>query len=101
MSSGLILVYGIGAILGPLSASAITIPAGPMGMFIFVAGGGLLVVVFTLVRMRRRSAPPAEDKEAFQVVSGTTTTISPEFDPRGDPDQAELDFTAPGGRDGG
>ena len=34
----------------------------------------------------------AEDKESFQVVHGTTTTISPEMDPRGDPEQAAFDF---------
>lgn len=91
MSGGLILVYGLGAILGPLSATALMAPMGPSGLFVFLALGAVVVAAFAGVRMRSRPAPDNGDKESFQVVSGTTTTISPELDPRGDPDLTEAE----------
>ena len=40
MSGGLILAYGIGAILGPFCAASLMDPLGPEGLFIFIAGCG-------------------------------------------------------------
>tara|TARA_R110002049_G_scaffold54869_23_gene152423 strand:- start:8191 stop:9444 length:1254 start_codon:yes stop_codon:yes gene_type:complete len=62
VSSGLLLMYGVGAIVGPLVASAAMTYFGPGGLFLYIAyihGGLTLIVIYRMLRRRR---PISEDK---------------------------------------
>jgi MFS family permease len=56
-SSGIVLIYGIGAICGPFTAGWIMSAIGPSGFFLFLAVIHAAVGLFALYRMSRRPAP--------------------------------------------
>lgn len=61
VSSGLLLMYGIGAIAGPLLASAAMTVLGPTGLYVYTGAVHLLVVTYILFRATQR--PPAPDAQ--------------------------------------
>jgi MFS family permease len=71
-SSGLLLIYGIGAAIGPLLVGPLMQYAGPQTFLAFfaVSHGGL--AVFALVRMGLRPSPPAEAQEPFHMLGRTS-----------------------------
>jgi len=92
-ASGLLLVYGIGAAIGPLVAGTmIQLFGGPaFTMFLAAMHGGL--AAFILVRMRLRRAPPREAQEPFVMLQRTSQSaiemIAPEEDAKTDADLDE------------
>jgi len=64
-SSGLLLIYAIGAVAGPVPASLLMVHLGPQTLFAFVAVVTLALAVFTLYRMGRRARAPAESRPGF------------------------------------
>ncbi len=86
VSGGLLLVYAIGAIIGPAAAS---LGAGPYGMgFIFLFGAVVHVMFggFTYYRITKKGALTYEEKVNFVAVPfPPTDPTPPELDPRGDP----------------
>lgn len=54
ISSGLLIAYGSGAVLGPIIASQLMGEAGPQGMFLFTAAIGGCLALFVIYRMLRR-----------------------------------------------
>jgi len=93
-SSGLLLAYGVGATIGPLAGSAAMSALGPAGLFVFMAALGAAATGFGLWRMRARPPLPPEAQAPFQVVP-RTSPVSVELDPRGDPQQADMDLDPP------
>ncbi len=93
-SAGLLMAYGLGATLGPLTASGMMEATGPSGLFLFcaVVSGGM--AGFALYRMTQRSALPAGEQADFQSVT-TTTYMAAELDPR-----SEWDLTGEVDEDG-
>ncbi len=83
VSSGLLLTFSIGAVIGPLLASFVMSQTGHGGLFLHSAMAHLLIAVVMLVRARLRPKLPAERKEGFVAVPKTTPTIF-ELDPRAD-----------------
>ncbi|MDO8423809.1 MAG: MFS transporter [Parvibaculum sp.] len=87
VSGGLLLVYAIGAIIGPSAASLGT---GPYGMsFIFVFGAVVHVFfgLFTLYRIGATPALTYEEKVDFVIVPfPATDPTQTELDPRGEHD---------------
>jgi MFS family permease len=83
MSGGLLLVYGVGAVIGPVAASLAMSHVGGWALFGFIAmvHGGL--AVFGVYRMTRRRPVPIEEQAAFIAVPRTTPAVF-ELDPRGD-----------------
>jgi MFS family permease len=81
-SSGFVLVSGLGAILGPTSASAAMHLAGPQGFFLWLALVKCCIGLFALWRMTRRAAMPLEDQGAFVSMppraSPVAVTLNPE-----------------------
>lgn len=61
ISSGLLLMYGVGAIAGPFLAPVFMAVTGPGGLYLFAALVHLLLAGYTLFRISRR--PPAPDSE--------------------------------------
>lgn len=76
-SGGLLVVYGIGSIVGPLVAGWGMSVFGPRGLFMTSLAAHCLLVIFTLWRMRVRAAVPEDQKGTFQV-SAPGRTITPE-----------------------
>ena len=79
-SSGLLLLYGAGAVLGPLVASTAMRFIGPEGLFIHTAAVHVLMAVFAVYRMRQHRRPPEEEREPFMDsirVAQTVATIDP------------------------
>jgi MFS family permease len=85
----LLMVYSIGATIGPLMASGLMSIYGPTSFFLFEAIIAVLYAVFVLVRVVQRPSLP-EDKREKYVSLPDVTPIAMALDPRTDPDsQAE------------
>lgn len=65
VSSGLLLMYGIGAVAGPLLASGLMQLLGPTGLYAFTGLVHLCLLAYLLVRRLRRSQAAAEEQTAF------------------------------------
>ncbi len=80
-SSGMLLAFGIGSIIGPLIASILMQQVGPYGLFMMIAIVSLAMVAFLLTRITTRSALSAEDKTDFEYAStaqvGTVISAEP------------------------
>lgn len=81
VSTGLLLVYTVGAISGPAVVGALIryLPEGTL--FAFTAVVHVLLFGFTVIRLNRREAPPAHEREPFVAVPRTSPGIT-ELDPR-------------------
>jgi MFS family permease len=76
ISSGLLLMYGIGAILGPFMASLAMQWVGAGGLFLFAAMIHLLLLAYVGLRLSRRGAPPEEEHGKFVDALAATQTAS-------------------------
>jgi len=78
VSSGLLLMYGIGAVVGPMLSSVAMHFLGPAGLFAFTGVIHLLLCVYLLQRRLRRGRARAEEQAAFSdalTASHTTSQI--------------------------
>ena len=64
-SGGLVLTYGLGAIVGPTLSAAGMTAFGPPALFGFIASVGILSCGFTLYRVTQRSWIPIAGKETY------------------------------------
>jgi MFS family permease len=71
-SSGLLLVYGIGAAIGPLFVGPLMQYVGPFTFLVFLAAMHGLLSLFVLVRMTVRPPPPIEEQEPFVILGRTS-----------------------------
>jgi MFS family permease len=95
VSSGLLLVFSAGAILGPMMASAMMQALGHGGLFLHTALAHASIVVVMLLRVRVRPKLPTRHKEPFVVVPRTTPAVF-ELDPRAEPfSEAATEVAAP------
>jgi MFS family permease len=79
-ASGLLLVYAIGAVVGPLLASALILYFGAWSLFLFTATIHAMLVLYVVQRMPKRARPEEEDRIAFSdalIVSSTTSMVDP------------------------
>ncbi|RVT82715.1 MFS transporter [Rhodobacteraceae bacterium CCMM004] len=74
VSGGLLLVFGVGSILGPLAAGAAMAAGGPSSLFAVTVAAHLAIVLFTLLRMRLRGGVAQADKVDFRATQGRTAT---------------------------
>lgn len=82
ISGGLLLVYAIGSIPGPLIAPVAMEIFGVTALFAYTALAHGLLLLFGLYRLTRRSAVPAQEQGDF-VYGKPTTPAAFEIDPRG------------------
>jgi MFS family permease len=75
-SSGLLLMYGVGAIAGPFIAPAIMHLAGPGGLYLYAGAVHLLMLVYVAFRIPRRGPVPDEDHLPFADSLAVTQTAS-------------------------
>jgi MFS family permease len=80
-ASGLLLVYGIGAIIGPVAASQLMAAFGPPMLFAYAAAIYVAATGFGVWRMARMDRVPGALQEAFVAVPRSTPAVF-ELDPR-------------------
>jgi len=76
ISSGLLLMYGIGAIIGPFAASAVMSMADASGLYIATGIVHFLLAIYVTQRIIRRESAPLEDHIAFGDALATAHTAS-------------------------
>ncbi len=76
VSSGLLLVFAIGAVAGPVAASAVMEIAGHAALFSYTAAIHLAAALFAYYRMKKRLAIAPDDRENFIAVPQTTPAVS-------------------------
>ena len=100
ISGGLLLVYGIGAILGPLIAGIAMATNAAAGMFFVTLSAHLMLASYAFYRMTQRVAVPAGDKTGF-VGIGQARLSTPEsgmLDPRVEAGAVDASEEAPTGK---
>ncbi len=92
VSGGLLLLYGVGTMIGPLAASAAMTALGPEALFIATASGHAIIAGYAYYRTTRRAPIPESVREAYRPVpSGRgLTPESASLDPRAE-DSTVLD----------
>ncbi|MEQ8656614.1 MAG: MFS transporter [Hyphomicrobiales bacterium] len=65
MASGLLLIFAMGSICGPLIAPVFLEQLGPGGLFLFMAVAQAVLAVYVLVRLRLRDAVPEDERGDF------------------------------------
>lgn len=75
-SSGLLVVYGIGAAVGPAMAALAMRQLGDSGLFAFTATVHGVFTLFTLYRLRQRSAPSSDEKGSYVGIARNSTQAS-------------------------
>ncbi|MEQ8817376.1 MAG: MFS transporter [Thalassobaculum sp.] len=92
-SSGMLMVFAIGAIAGPMIASWATGIADADLLFPYIAVVYLGFTGFVVVRMRARAAPAPEDRPDFVATPGTSPALGA-LDPRSDAEPHATDVAA-------
>ena len=64
-SGGLVLTFGIGAILGPLAAGWVMEVVGPFGFWLVLAAAFVGIALYALYRMTQRTATPVDETESY------------------------------------
>jgi hypothetical protein len=91
-ASGLLLIWGAGAVVGPLIASNVIVAVGLGGLFYTTAALHAILLAFTLYRISQREARPAEDRGEFLDavrVGQTVSTVDPLTHEEEEPENAQ------------
>ena len=76
VSAGLLLMYGVGAVIGPFFASILMARVGAPGLYGFVAVVHVSLSLYVGLRMARRADTPAEHHLSFSDALATAHTAS-------------------------
>ena len=77
VSGGLLMVFGLGSILGPLIAGVEMAGLGPQGLFMTTVAAHRFMIVFTVWRILSKAPVPESEKTAFRV-SMPARAVTPE-----------------------
>jgi MFS family permease len=83
-SGGLLMIYGLGSVMGPVAASQTMRLLGAAGLFAFISAVAVSLALFASYRMMRRAPKPLGEQLAFVAVPQTTPTALG-LDPRNQP----------------
>ena len=97
VSGTLLLIYGAGAIVGPLLAGPIMDRLGAEGLFYYIGAVFIGVALYALWRMTRRASPTQEAKTDFVPTPGATP-LAGGLDPHAEPFE-ETESAAEGRRE--
>ncbi|WP_375692007.1 MFS transporter [Pseudooceanicola sp. LIPI14-2-Ac024] len=67
VSGGLLMIFGLGSIIGPLVAGVMMTRIGPSGLFLTTLLAHIVMIGFAIWRITRSPAVPTEDKGSFQI----------------------------------
>lgn len=87
-SSGLLIVFGFGTIIGPILSAFVLSQMGATGLFVAIAIPFLVVIAYAIYRIQQRDQVAEEERSDF-AVTPMEQAMSPqafELDPRADPD---------------
>lgn len=87
-SSGLLVIFGVGSVGGPIIGAFSMRALGPEGLFALMSASFLIVAIYAGYRIRNSSRAPEEDRTDYSVTP-VGRSMSPqtfEFDPRSDPE---------------
>ncbi|MHB9878458.1 MFS transporter [Pacificimonas sp. ICDLI1SI03] len=76
-ASGVLLLYGIGAVVGPIAASVLINASSLDALFAWTLGVHLVLLAFTMFRMTRRAPVADEEQTQFAKALIVTQTASP------------------------
>ena len=91
LSSGMLLLYSVGAAVGPLAAGLMFGVLGGSGLFLFTAAIAAATVAFGAWRVRQK-APASPAEQVSFVAVPRTSPAGAELDPRQEEAQAEFGF---------
>jgi len=74
-SSGLLLLYAVGAMAGPSAAAALMQAYGDGSLFLFIAAVLAILLVYILFRLGRREIAKAEERVEFYPVPKTSPSV--------------------------
>lgn len=77
-SGGLVLTFGVGAILGPLAAGWAMQQFGPFAFWVVLGSTFTAMALYALYRMTRRESVAVADTESYLGVLPTTSTVAVE-----------------------
>jgi MFS family permease len=93
-SGGLVLLFGVGAILGPLAAGAAMEWLGPFAFWAPLGGAFALIALFALYRMTQREALPPSETESYLGVLPSASPVAVEAASAWSAAQAEAEAEA-------
>ena len=76
ISSGLLLLFGTGTIIGPTVGGPVMSAFGPYALFYVTVTAHLLILSYAIIRSRIRAAIPASDRDAFVPMPDAATPVS-------------------------
>jgi len=84
ISSGLLLLYGFGTMVGPVVASGLMSAMRPESVFVATAIAHAALGAYTLIRIQQRAAIPVGEREAFKTMPAerASTPQAAHLDPR-------------------
>lgn len=88
-SGGLLLLFGIGSIAGPLLAGVVMSFTGPSGLFVTIAATHVVMIGYAAWRISQRAAPPSRTEFVAAHPARMSTTETATLDPRADEAQIE------------
>jgi len=90
-SGGLVLTFGVGAILGPLGAGWGMQVSGPATFWLALSVVFVAIALYSAYRMTRRPTPAAEDTDSYLGVLPTASPVAVEAAGVWSAEQGELD----------
>lgn len=72
---GLMQVYGVGAVLGPVFTSLMMEQLGPGGIYALLAASLIVLSMFTFLRMSFSKAPKEDEQSEFMVMNRTSPEV--------------------------
>jgi MFS family permease len=87
LNAGLLLLYGAGAVAGPVIGPVAMQIAGPPALFLYTSAVYATLVLFGLYRLTQRDAVAAEDREDFVSVPRTSPGVF-EMNPNAEAEEA-------------
>ena len=96
ISSGLLILYGVGTMIGPLYAAYLMELFGPVGIFQSIGAAAALYAAYAFFRTFRRGARPMDERSDFQTIplARTQTPVTFTLDPRYDTGEEQDSDTA-------
>lgn len=76
VACGLLMVYALGAVIGPIVSSTFMWLIGPEGLFVFTALVHFVMIVFVIYRLSQREVAPVEDHISFDDAMRMGSTVS-------------------------
>ena len=75
-SGGLVFIYGVGAVVGPVLTGQLMNMVGPHGFWLFLSAFFGLIALYAAWRMTRRPATPVDETGAYVGVSPTGSPVA-------------------------